>query len=455
MRFTLIKQNLLQYTCKILLIQLKDRFIINIDFLWRKNMVIEKQMRKNITLILPLALLSAGLLVTSCGSTAETKESAPKSTPEVSAYIRTWPIGARAELDKGIHWTADQIHGEYLQDIIISFALIDQNDKSTLYVKDMEDQESEITPGHIVSGFKNLWQEVDALKKKFPHLKINLSVGGWGAEFSDTAYYPETRTKFIANVIDWLEKYKLDGVDIDWEYPVGPEWGMEIKTRPEDRENYISLLSELRTALNSLGTRTGKYYKLSTAVPASGWFVERNDVIAAAKIVDALKLMSYDYYGSWSETTGHHANLRQNPDDPAWGGWSTAQAVDKYLEAGVPADKLVLGLAFYGRAWKGVPAGGTNGLFQKFEGVPNPDSISWGEIENLLQPGSGYTRYWDNVAKSPFLYNSDTFISYTDPEAIKLIIAYVKEKKLGGVMYWEYAWDMEAKLLKVVNENLR
>src|SRR5215470_10869298 len=75
----------------------------------------------------------------------------------VSAYIRTWPLGNGAETNKGTYWKASQIQGKYLDDLVISFALIDQKDKSTLYVKDMEDHPSEVTPGRMIPGFKNLW----------------------------------------------------------------------------------------------------------------------------------------------------------------------------------------------------------------------------------------------------------------------------------------------------------
>ena len=259
--------------------------------------------------------------------------------------------------------------------------------------------------------------------------------------------------KFVANVVDWLDKYKLDGVDIDWEYPVGPDWGLEIKTRPEDRENYIALLTSLRAELDKLGQKNGgKHYSLSTAVPASGWFVEKNDVVAAASLVDSFKLMSYDYYGSWNQTTGHHANLSNNPEDPAWGGWSTKQAVDVYLNAGVPANKIILGVAFYGQAWEGVPENGKNGLFQEGKGL-NADNYSYSPaIEKLLQPDSGYRRFWDEVAEAPYLYNGNVWVSYSDEQEFALIGAYVKEKGLGGVMVWEYGHDINAKLLKALNE---
>jgi chitinase len=389
------------------------------------------------------ALLFAGCAT---GAASSAKDS---DRPKVSSYIRTWPSNPEAREGNSVYWNAGQIKGDYLTDLIIAFALIDKDDGTTIYIPELRDAGTDPL-------FSNIWDEVAAVKKKFPHLKVNVSVGGYTGSwnFSDLAADPAKRAVFTQNVIKWLKDYDLDGVDIDWEYPVGPEWGLEIKTRPEDRTNYISLLKELRDALTALGTETGKYYSLSTCVPASKWFVTANDIESAAKLVDGFKLMAYDYYGSWSTTTGHNANLTTNPDDPAWGGWSTKDAVNAYLDAWVPASKIMLGFAFYGKIWSGVKDGGTHGLFQPYTGLPyDQGNITWLQIKELLKPDSGYTRYWDEVAESPYLYNGDNFISYTDEEAIKRISAYAKEKGLGGVFVWEYVQDVHGELLKVLAES--
>lgn len=364
----------------------------------------------------------------------------------VASYIRTWNIPS--ELQQGNpYWNSDMVKAEYLTDLIIAFALIDRTDGSSIYIPQLRSRPQ-----------FSLWDEIAALKLKHPHLRVNLSVGGWGAEgFSDMTFNASLRSAFVSNVCDWLERYDLDGVDIDWEYPVGPAWGQEIKSRPQDRRNWIALLKDLRNALNRLETEIGKRYSLSACIPASEWFVSVNDTAAAAEIVDALKLMAYDYYGSWSSTTGHHSNLYNNPDDPYNGGWSTDQALNAFLAANVPPEKIMLGFGFYGRAFGGVaPGPGGNGLYQPFGWLPFEfGSISWDQLKELLKPDSGYTRYWDEKAKAPFLYNGDTWISYTDEEQIKLLCDYAKSKNLGGVFTWEYIHDIDAELLQILYENSR
>jgi len=364
---------------------------------------------------------------------------------KVSSYIRTWQLPREDQENGSPYWNAEMIKGEYLTDIIIAFANIDKTDGTSIYIPELR---------YGSPRFSNIWDEVAAVKKKYPKLRVNISIGGWGAEgFSDMANNSKMRTTFAANVCEWLEKYNLDGVDIDWEYPVGPEWGQEIKSRPADRANYISLLQDLRKAMDALGKKTGKRYGLSTAVPASNWFVIANDVVVASGIADNLKLMAYDYYGGWSNVTGHHSNLYNNPQDPAFGGWSTDQALQAYLKAGVSPEKIMLGVAFYGRAFKGVNDA-NNGLFQPYKSPAFEDgSVDWAQIKKLQD--SGYTRYWDDKAEAPYLYNGDIWITYTDEEQIKLLLSYAKEKKLGGVFNWEYGHDMGAELLKVLFEGAK
>ena len=400
-------------------------------------------MHKKVFLSVLVVMIPVAFWVTGCASMGRSKTA---MEPKVSMYLRTWPIPEASRAGDSPYWNADMIRGEYLTDIIIAFALLEKDDVSVPYIPEVK------------SGEFDLWEEVAKLKNKFPHLKVNVSVGGYAADgFSDMTFDPALRAKFAANICTWLEEYNLDGMDVDWEYPVGPEWGSDIKVRPQDKQNYIALLRDLRSAFDALGEKTGKRYGLSTAVPASGWFPKANDVVAASKIVDSLKLMSYDYYGGWSSTTGHNNNPYINPHDPAWGGWSTDQALNEYLWAGVQPSKIVLGVPFYGKGWQGVKQGeyeGTPGLFQPYKSLPfEQGTLSWSQITEFLKPGSGYTRHWDDMACSPYLYNGDIWISYCDPEQIKILTDYVRSNSLVGVFVWEYGHDMNAELLKVLAEN--
>ena len=108
----------------------------------------------------------------------------------------------------------------------------------------------------------------------------------------------------------------------------------------------------------------------------------------------------------------------------------------------------MLGIAFYGRGWKGVEAGANgDGLYQKYESGAYSDGLSWADTAPFLAEGSGYTRYWDDAAKACYLYNGDEFISYVVGQAVEEIGKYAREKGLGGVFTWEYGHDVKCDLL--------
>ena len=83
------------------------------------------------------------------------------------------------------------------------------------------------------------------LREWNPEMKIVLSVGGWGADgFSDMAMTEEGRRNFAKSCLDAVEKYNLDGIDIDWEHPCNDAAG--IGADPRDKENFTALLKTLR-----------------------------------------------------------------------------------------------------------------------------------------------------------------------------------------------------------------
>ena len=407
--------------------------------------------------ILAVLILAAAVVLTGCDTDPESEDT--PTTPEVKivSYIRTWAIPEAMREGNNRFWTANMIRGQYLTDLIIAFATI-QSNYSTISIPGV---------GTGVGQF-NLWPEIAALRTSHPHLRIHLSIGGGGdpeitRRFSVMAADPVHRASFIQSVTMWLDQRNLDGIDLNWEFPVGSGG-----QRPEDRDNYIYLLQELRDAMDELGARRGRHYMLSTAIPATSWFLQRNRVIDSANIVCFLKIMTYDYYGDWSNRTGHHAGLFRNPIDTQ--GWSTEQGMLLYLAAGIPREQLMVGVGFYGWGWSDVPAGGnldTPGLFQPAPprslhtghitgGTSTTRTLAYTDLkEHILDnPDSGFTRFWDDVAKAPWLFNEgrDIFISYSDSEQIRLIAEYAREQNFGGVFIWEYADDLSSTLVKVLHE---
>jgi len=148
---------------------------------------------------------------------------------KIISYIRTWEL--RKENGKRVFWKADDINGELLTDLNIAFAEI--RNGSEIFISSTEWKD----------GFFDLFDQIAELKRKYPSLKVNLSIGGWGVDgFSDVAYYENSRNAFVNNVMEWVEEYGFDGVDIDWEYPVNGANGI-IKARPSDKTNFTLLMS--------------------------------------------------------------------------------------------------------------------------------------------------------------------------------------------------------------------
>lgn len=291
-----------------------------------------------------------------------------------------------------------------------------------------------------------------ALREQNRSFQVLVSVGGWlgSGGFSDASLTPESRRTFVQSAVAFVERYGLDGLDVDWEYPGMAGAGNTF--RPEDKQNFTLLMKELRAELDALGKRSGRRMYLSFAAGASSEFLQHTEMREVQKYVDDVNLMSYDYYMPGSDpTTGHHAPLYTNPADPRK--LSADESVKEFEAAGVPAAKLVLGMPFYGHVWGSVPDK-DHGLYQPGKAVPNvfaPFSI----IESTML-NNGYTRYWDSTASVPYLFNASTgtFVSYEDEESAAAKCRYVVSHHLAGVMFWSLVDDSNGKLLRTIHQTL-
>ncbi|MFA6482362.1 MAG: glycoside hydrolase family 18 protein [Bacteroidales bacterium] len=294
------------------------------------------------------------------------------------------------------------------------------------------------------------------LKSKNPDLKIMLSVGGWGAEgFSDAALTPESRMKFALSGCRMIREHQFDGIDIDWEYPGQPGGGNVY--RIVDKQNFTLMLKILREELDKLSLELkrekGNPLLLTIASGADEEYFKWTDLGEAHKYLDFINIMAYDFYSGLSTVSGHHANLWKT-DIQGAAAISATVAVQRHKNAGVPAAKLVIGVPFYGRYWRGVPDI-NHGLYQ--QGTTAGQYKVYTELLNTYLNKNTFTRYWDPVAKAPYLYSKDSamVISYDDPESLGLKAEYVKEEHLGGIMFWEYSGDRTGTLLNTLNERLK
>jgi chitinase len=172
-----------------------------------------------------------------------------------------------------------------------------------------------ITDGKVVEGSahdRENFAILKGLKQQNTDLKVLVSVGGWtwSKNFSDIALTKKSRNVFIDSAVDFVTKYDLDGLDIDWEYP-GLK-GDDNKFRPVDKENYTLLLKELRLRFNREGTRLHRHLYTSIATGSGKNFLEHTEMAKVQRYVDSINLMTYDMYGG-DKNTGHHSPLYENP----------------------------------------------------------------------------------------------------------------------------------------------
>jgi len=278
-------------------------------------------------------------------------------------------------------------------------------------------------------------KKLNALKKVNPDLKILISVGGWSwsKNFSDAVLTENSRQIFANSAIDFMLKHQIDGIDLDWEYP--GQIGDNNVYREEDKENFTSILKLIRYKLDSI--EPNKY--LSTiATGANQSYLDHTNMKEAHKYLDFINIMTYDFYTGGSKYTGHHANLK-NSEHSKKHPKSAEIAVEQHLKSGIPAHKLVLGVAFYGRWWnKVLPI--NNGLYQLSKGITG--AYSYKVIADSIK-SNNFKSYWDISANAPYIWRQkdSLFITYDDERSIQIKASFVKKKQLGGIMFWQFNGD--------------
>lgn len=289
------------------------------------------------------------------------------------------------------------------------------------------------------------------LKLINPDLKLLISIGGWAwsENFSDAVRTDTSRIAFAKSAVEMVARYNLDGLDIDWEYPAIPGEKGNVY-RLEDNQNFTLMFREMRVSLDSLEKINKREYLLTTAVGAFPKFVENTNMGEAAAYLDYVNLMTYDYSGK--ETVGHHTNLSPSADYEKEN--SVEKAVKIFTKAGVPASKLVVGMAFYGRSW--ILSGSEQPIMQH-KVVSTVRGGGFTYLKDSLIDQRGFKSYWDKKAQAPYLFNDSTrqFISYDDERSVKAKCAFVEKNKLGGVMFWEYSSDLKKYLLTTIDKNLK
>ncbi|RHA44352.1 glycoside hydrolase family 18 protein [Cellulomonas rhizosphaerae] len=342
---------------------------------------------------------------------------------------------------------------------------------------------------HLFGNFNQLQK----LKAANPHLKVEISLGGWTKStwFSTLASTPELRKSFVSSCIDTFIKGNLpgggwpenaggegaaaglfDGIDIDWEYPTQVADG-NVNVGPADRHNATLLAAEFRKQLDEYGKTTGKHYLLTAALPAATSANKYFELKAISKYFDWDNVMTYDYNVASGPKASHNTLFTPDPRDPNAKNltWNTTGTVAYYLLNGVPANKIVVGVPFYGQQYLRTSTK-NNGLYSAFDNT-GTDSNSL-VVDVAPQPtyhalvdeggyvnsagtvgGKGYQAFWNPLAGEPYLFNPaashpnlttgaatvPTLIAFSSPKSIGERTKLVKALGLRGAMAWEISQD--------------
>ncbi len=303
---------------------------------------------------------------------------------------------------------------EKLTHIIYSFTHLKGNE---IFVQNANDS---ATIKHLV-----------ALKKRNPKLKIILSMGGWGGcgPCSEVFSTDEGRKAFAKSVRHTSEYFGTNGIDLDWEYPAISGFPGH-RFVPEDKTNFTALLKDLRDAL-------GSKYELSFAAGGFTTYLEQSiEWDKIAPLVDKVNLMTYDLVHGFSKVTGHHTPLYSTPQQVE----SIDHAVKYLASINFPKNKLVIGAAFYARIFD-ADIDANNGLYQPghFDNGFDFNTYNRDSLEK-----AGFTFYWDDVAKAPYLYSpaKKQLITFDDKKSMALKTKYAIDNGLNGIMFWELGNDL-------------
>ncbi|XP_064482748.1 endochitinase-like [Ornithodoros turicata] len=346
----------------------------------------------------------------------------------VVCYYQTWAYNRPDPMTYDI----EDIPAHFCTHLIYSFVGLDNTTWEVTSIDPLLDFER--------GGFKRF----NAFKKKHPHLKTLLAVGGWaegGKKYSDMVSVSSRRETFVKSALQWVLKHGFDGFDLDWEYPAA----LDRNGKMSDKENFVHLVKELRAAFEPHNLL------LTCAVPVAKFRLDEGyEVQELGKYLDHIHVMSYDLRGNWAGFADVHSPLYRRPfDEWAYEKLNVHDGLALWAERGAPKHKLIVGVPLYGRTYT-LGSKDNHGLrapVAKWLGGGSPGEYTnetgfhaFFEVCKNVKD-NGWTREWDDIGKCPYAYKDKQWVGYEDEQSMQIKMDYIREHGYGGAMVW--AIDMD------------
>ncbi|XP_006899351.1 PREDICTED: chitinase-3-like protein 2 [Elephantulus edwardii] len=285
-----------------------------------------------------------------------------------------------------------------------------------------------------------LYQTIKSIKTENPKLKILLSVGGF--KLGSKIFHPmvdssTSRLEFVNSVILFLRNHNFDGLDVSWIYP-------DLK----DNTHFTELIHELADAFQKDFVKSKTERLLLTAGVSAGRQMVDNSyqIKNLANELDFINLLSFDFHGIWEKplVTGHNSPLRKGQLDRGTSSYYNVEyAVGYWINKGMPAEKVVMGIPTYGHTFTLASAETSVGALASGPGTAGPITKSPGflayyEICQFL-PGAKITRMQDQQV--PYAVKGNQWVGYDDVESVKKKVQFLKNLNLGGAMIWSIDMD--------------
>jgi chitinase len=260
-------------------------------------------------------------------------------------------------------------------------------------------------------------------------VKVLLSLGGWGwdKQFAAIVSKAESEDRYVRSVMEIVDQFDYDGIDLDWEYP----------DTKEEVVGFDRLARRFRKELDKLSLAKGRHLIQTMAASASPSTLKWLSNKLLLETMDWVNVMTYDYTGDRSSYAGHHSPLFASSKQP--GTPHSTELTMKYLvDRGMPANRLAVGLPLYG---KGFAAAEPYSATKK--GAKGPKGGNYANIERLIRE-KGWTRKWDDETKNPWAIAPDGsgVIGYDDAESLSLRTSWAMKQGFRGVFFWQISGDL-------------